>query len=501
MKAIAIVKTKYPVLLEVNTRVWLTDLSHDLGRPITLEDIPDRSLDAFAEMGFDWIWFMGVWTTGELGQSISRTNAEWRLEFENTLSDLSDDDIGGSGFAVTEYKVHPLLGGDKALKKLRERLNARGLRLMLDFVPNHVGPDHPWVESHPDYFIAGTEDDLKHQPQNYTRVKRSSGDMILAYGRDPYFFGWPDTLQLDFSNPALVKAMQGELLHVAGMCDGLRCDMPMLLLPEIFEQTWGRVALPFWAEAISTVRKKYPDFCFLAEAYWDMEWTLQQQGFDYAYDKRLYDRITGDYPRAVREHLHAGLDYQDKLVRFLENHDELRAASIFDMKNHEAAAIITFLSPGLRFFHQGQLEGKKKRISPHLVRGPQEDTDAYLNMFYTLLLNLMRKPAFRDGKWRLLEPIPAWPGNDSFDDFIAFTWENDEGERILVVVNYAGHQGQCYLRMPFMDIAGKTWRLEDMIGGYTYDRDGNELYTKGLYLDVQPWQYHVFDMKNLSASK
>ena len=493
-------KSKYPVLLEVNTRVWLTDLSHDLGRTITLEDIPERSLDAFAEMGFDWVWLMGVWTTGALGQQISREHAEWRVEFENTLSDLCDDDIGGSGFAVTEYKVHTLLGGDKALKKLRERLNARGLRLMLDFVPNHVGPDHPWVESHPEYFIAGTEADLKEQPQNYTRVKRSSGDMIMAYGRDPYFFGWPDTLQLDFSNSATVKAMQDELLHVAGMCDGLRCDMPMLLLPEIFEQTWGRVALPFWAEAITNVRKKYPDFCFLAEAYWDMEWTLQQQGFDYAYDKRLYDRITGDYPRAVREHLHAGLDYQDKLVRFLENHDELRAASIFDMKNHEAAAIITFLSPGLRFFHQGQMEGKKKRISPHLIRGPIEDTDAYLQMFYTLLLNLMRKPAFRDGKWRLLEPIPAWPGNDSFDDFIAFTWESDEGERILVVVNYAGHPGQCYLRMPFMDIAGKTWRFEDMIGGYIYDRDGHELYTKGLYLDVQPWQYHVFDMKNLSAS-
>ena len=201
----------HPSLYQVNTRVWLTALSETLGRPARLDDIPDAELDRLAGMGFDWVWFLSVWQTGLAGQRISRANADWRKEFEETLPDLQEEDIAGSGFAITGYAVSAALGGDAALARLRERLEKRGLKLMLDFVPNHMGLDHPWVESHPEYFVAGTEDDLAREPQNYIRVKRKKGDLILAYGRDPYFSGWPDTLQLDYSNPATQEAMIGEL--------------------------------------------------------------------------------------------------------------------------------------------------------------------------------------------------------------------------------------------------------------------------------------------------
>src|SRR5262249_27693300 len=146
----------------------------------------------------------------------------------------------------------------------------------------------------------------------------------------------------------------------------------------------------FWPKAIRRVREQVPNFTFMAEVYWDMEWRLQQQGFDYTYDKRLYDRLRERHARPVREHFHAGLDYQDKLARFLENHDEPRAASTFPPGIHEAAAVITFLSPGLRFFHQGQFQGRKKRISPHLGRAPDEPIDVALGQFYTRLLDVLR---------------------------------------------------------------------------------------------------------------
>ena len=204
--------------------------------------------------------------------------------------------------------------------------------------------------------------------------KRRAAPLVLAYGRDPYFDGWPDTLQLNYGNPDLQQAMIGELTRIAGQCDGVRCDMAMLVLPDVFERTWGIRADPFWPKATGSVRRKHPHFLFMAEVYWDLEWTMQQQGFDYAYDKRLYDRLREGHARPVREHFHAGLDYQNKLARFLENHDEPRAAATFSPDVHEAAAVITFLSPGLRFFHQGQFQGRRKRISPHLVRGPQEPT-------------------------------------------------------------------------------------------------------------------------------
>ncbi len=484
----------YPSLYQINTRVWLTELARARGRRATLDDIPDTELDRIASMGFDWVWFLSVWGTGPAGQRISRTLPEWRHEFEQTLPDLSEEDIGGSGFAITGYTVHPDLGGDAALARLRQRLQARGLKLMLDFVPNHTALDHPWVEDHPEYYVSGTELDLTRAPQNYTWVKRMHGELLLAHGRDPYFAGWPDTLQLDYGNPATQQAMLGELLKIGGQCDGVRCDMAMLVLPDVFERTWGRKAEPFWPGTTARVREKHPGFTFMAEVYWDLEWTMLQQGFDYAYDKRLYDRLREGHARPVREHLWAGLDFQSKVARFLENHDEPRAAATFAAGPHEAAAVITFLSPGLRFFHQGQFEGRSKRISPHLVRGPQEAPDPSRQRFYESLLAVLRQPAVREGQWALLECVPAWDGNGTWDDFLAWSWHAGNGHRLLITVNYAAHQSQCYARPLFGDLAGRTVRLKDLMSAASYDRDGSELGSRGLFLDLPPWGYHVFDV-------
>jgi glycosidase len=485
---------RYPSLYQINTRVWLTELSRSLGRPATLDDIPDTELDRLAKMGFDWAWFLSVWQTGAAGQQVSRSRPEWRREFEATLLDLCDDDVPGSGFAITGYTVHTALGGDEVLGRLRARLRDRGLRLMLDFVPNHTGLDHPWVEDHPEYYVSATELDLARAPHNYTWVKRRDGDRLLAYGRDPYFAGWPDTLQLNYGNPATQDAMVAELTRIAGQCDGARCDMAMLVLPDVFERTWGITSEPFWPKATQRVRERSPGFLFMAEVYWDLEWTLQQQGFDYTYDKRLYDRLRDRHARPVREHFWAGLDYQDKLARFLENHDEPRAAATFPPEVHKAAAVITFLAPGLRFFHRGQFEGRTKRISPHLCRAPDEPTKPELQQFYDQLLAVLRAPVVRDGRWQLLECAPAWDGNPSCDCFIAFSWSGPEGERRLVVVNYADHTSQCYIRLPFADLAGKTWRLQDKMGNATYDRDGESLQAQGLFVDLERWNFHIFDM-------
>jgi glycosidase len=484
----------YPSLYQVNTRVWLTALSGQLGRPATLDDIPDAELDRIAAAGFDWVWFLSVWRTGKASRQISLTSPEWRKEFRETLPDLTDADIPGSGFAITGYTAHESLGGDAALARLRERLGKRGLRLMLDFVPNHTGLDHPWVEEHPDYYISGSELDLARAPKNFTRVTRKGGDLLLAYGRDPYFDGWPDTLQLNYGNPATQEAMIGELLRISRQCDGVRCDMAMLVLPDVFERTWGLKAPLFWPEATRRVREKVPGFCFMAEVYWDREWDVQQQGFDYAYDKRLYDRLREGHAGAVRGHLHAGLDYQNKLARFLENHDEPRAAATFPAGQHQAAAVITFLSPGLRFLHQGQFEGRLKRISPHLGRAPEETVNQSLAEFYRRLLDVLRRPVVRQGQWQLLECVPAWDGNNSFDAFIAFAWLEAGGSRLLVAVNYANHASQCFVRLPFTDLGGRQWHLRDLLGDGIYERDGNELKSRGLYLDILPWQAHVFEV-------
>jgi hypothetical protein len=273
--------------------------------------------------------------------------------------------------------------------------------------------------------------------------------------------------------------------------------MAMLVLPEVFERTWGIKSEPFWAKAIERVHKSYLEFCFMAEVYWDLEWTMQQQGFDYTYDKRLYDRLHDSLAKPVREHLCADMNYQNRMARFLENHDELRAAEIFPQEIHQAAAVITYLSPGLRFFHQGQLEGKTKHISPHLVRGPKEPINKVLKDFYDRLINILSREIVRNGNWKLLECFSAWEGNYTFDSFIISNGNNSSGEHLLVCVNYSDHQSQCYVRLD--KINGGQWRLKDLMSEVIYNRARDEMQSKGLYLDMKPWQYHVFEMNKISS--
>ena len=485
---------RYPSLFQVRTRVLLTELSETIGRTATLDDIPDAALDRLRDMGFDWIWLLSVWNTGLVSQQLSRSHHELRHEFLETLPDLREDDIAGSGFAITGYTVHPSLGGDAALARIRRRLRDRGMRLMLDFVPNHTALDHPWVDEHPEYYIAGTESDLARAPHNYTHVSLRQGGRVLAFGRDPHFPGWTDTLQLDYSNLAMQQAMVGELLRIAGQCDGVRCDMAMLLLPDVFERTWGRRAPLFWPDAIRRVQERVPGFCFMAEVYWDLQWTLLQQGFDYAYDKRLYDRLRDGHARPVREHLRAGLDYQDKLARFMENHDEPRAAVSFPSPMREAAAVVTYLSPGLRFFHQGQFEGRRTRVPPHLVRAPVESVNQNVQRFYKRLRASLNQKVVRDGEWQLLECVPAWEGNWTSDCYVAWMWTGRAGGRRLVAVNYAGNQSQCFVRLPVPGFGDRPVRFTDQMGPAVFDREGHDLDARGLYLDMSPWSYHVFEL-------
>lgn len=485
----------YPTLYQVNTRVWLQRLTQQLSRPATLNDIPDSVLDEWVQCGFEWIYFLGVWQTGVAAPQVSRTNPEWVAVYERLLPDLTDEDVCGSCFAVTGYIVHQKLGGKAAMERLRDRLHQRGIKLMLDFVPNHTAPDHPWATDHPEFYVTGTEEQLAREPQNYCRL----GDRILAYGRDPYFAGWCDTLQLNYGNPDFQAAQVNELLNISQLCDGVRCDMAMLVLPEIFQRTWGITAAPFWETAIAKVRAQHPGFVFMAEVYWDMEWTLQQLGFNYTYDKRLYDRLLEQHARPVRQHFWADLDYQTKSARFLENHDEPRAAGSFPPDVHRAAALLTFLCPGLRFFHQGQLEGFKQHISIHLQRGPAEPVDAAIQAFYQQLLACLRLDVVRNGFWQLADCYPAWDDNWSSDDFIAFSWRSKTGNRLLVVVNYAPHDSQCYLKIPGAgDLAGHEYQLKDLMGAVAYDRPGDLFLTNGVYFDLPPWGYHVFEFTQLN---
>lgn len=488
---------KHPMIYEINTWVWLKELARKYRRPITLGDVPEAEWELPARLRMDAVWLMGVWERSPAGIAIALENQSLLDDFRRALPDVRREDIVGSPYCVRRYEVDPALGGRKGLAAARRELAKRGIRLMLDFVPNHVAPDHPWTSDHPEYFILGTAEDLRRDPASFREVNGNT----YACGRDPFFPAWPDVLQLNAFTPGLRNAATATVSSIADQSDGVRCDMSMLMMNKIFGRTWGsRAGNPpqtdYWPDLIHSVRRAHPDFLFMAEAYWDLEWELQQQGFDFCYDKRLYDRLEHDDAESIRLHLLAELSYQKKLVRFIENHDEPRAAATFPPSKERAAAVTVFTQMGAGLMHEGQLEGRKVRLPVFLARRPDEKVHAELRDFYDRLLTLLAGTGLRRGEWQLCDRT-GWPDNGSFRNLVAWCWREGE-KRHVVVVNLSDSRSQARILLPWNDLSNRSWQLEDLLSGARYRNEGNELEAEGLFVDLEPWGYHLLEAQRQS---
>lgn len=484
---------QHPTLYQIFTRIWLDELSRAAGAPVTLATVPDAALDRLAALGVDLVYLMGVWTLGEEGPRISRENHAIRAELDLALPWRTDADVVGSPFAIARYEVHPAFGGDEALAALRARIAARGMGLVLDFVPNHLARDHHWVKERPACFLRGN-------------------DGALLCGKDPYLPPWPDTAQLDLrlevTRAALIEALRG----VASRCDGVRCDMAMLVLDDVFRRTWAlRPPAPgepegrreFWADAIDAVRREAPRFLFIAEAYWDLEWRLQLLGFDYTYDKSLYDRLSHASASAIRAHLGATADYQRRSVRFVENHDEPRIAAVLPPDRRKAATLIAATVPGMRFFHHGQIEGRVTRTSVHLARAAGEADDADCLAFHERLFAALRRPTLRGGNFAPL--TPEGPGGDAF---VAYRWDAPPGRAfqgldapppapLVVIVNFSPARAACRVPLDLAGLAGRQVVLTDLMSGEAFPHDGDALVdtARGLGVALPPYGTHLFEIR------
>jgi hypothetical protein len=418
---------------------------------VTLADVPERAWDALARPGVDTVWLMGVWERSPAGREIALVDPAVRAAASAALPDATDADIVGSPYCIRSYTVDPHLGGDPGLAGAREALARRGLRLLLDFVPNHVAPDHAWVTEHPEYFVHGTEDDLAADPDAWLRTPAG----VVARGRDPHFPPWGDVVQLDPMSEPLRDAAAETLLTIADRCDGVRCDMAMLFLDHIAERTWGGRLRPvrpkpYWREVTGRVHAAHPDFVFLAEVYWELEGALVDQGFDYCYDKRLYDRLHHGDAHGVRAHLVADPDFQARLVRFLENHDEPRAAATFPPDRLRAAALALLTLPGAPLLHDGQLEGLRVRVPVQLGRAPAEPPDTEASEFWGELLETVA--GVRTGEWRLLD-VEGPPS------LLAWRWRDH-----LVLINYGDAPAEAAVQGAPVRLAPYEARLEPSQG-------------------------------------
>jgi glycosidase len=486
-----------PQLYEVNARIFLSRLSATAGHRPTLATIPDQTWLDLVETGFDLVWLMGAWQRSPAARQKALSLPGLRQEYATALPGWSDHDVSGSPYAIYSYSLDPLLGEKTELAGLRHKLNSMGLGLILDFVPNHLALDHPWVHARPQLFVPGGEEHRRQHPDWFFSP---DGNTWIAHGRDPYFPPWTDTAQVNFRSAELRDALVEELLAIAAISDGVRCDMAMLGLNEVFQRTWGDIlpetARPdaeFWDEAIGRVKARYPSFTFIAEAYWGLDRKLQGLGFDFTYDKAFYDRLRSSGANEVHSCLTSADFYNSKSVRFIENHDEPRAAAAFGRGRSQAAAVVIATLPGLRLFHDGQLEGKQVRLPVQLVREPEEAPDPQTFDFYRRLLASVKRSGYHDGHWQLVDSIQAWPGNGSHQNLLAWSWSQEDGLD-LVVVNYSSDaaQGRLQLHLP-PGVAGRV-TLRDELNGITYIRIAAEIHSPGLYVTLEPWNAHLLHM-------
>jgi hypothetical protein len=473
-----------PLLYEVSAWPWLTRLSRGGDRLVTLANVPPAVWDDLAALGVNVVYLMGVWRRSAIGRSMARSDAGLRREYDAVLPGWQPIDVAGSPFSIAGYEPDPRVGGWDGIDAARAALSARGIRLWLDFIPNHTGFDHPWVSERADLYVQGTAAHAAASPEDFRAITDAGGEVrFIACARDPYFPPWSDVAQLNYFNPETRARMVEVLGLIAAHADGVRCDMAMLVLNDVFRQTWGHLLEPgwtapldeFWPGAIRGVAS----LTYLAEVYWDREWDLQQQGFAYTYDKRLLDRLHTGNALDVRAHLRADAAYASRLARFIENHDEPRSAARLGGRLHAAAAT-AFTLPGLRFLFDGQIEGARLRAPVQLGRWPQAAPDAAVREFYERLLSTIRTPLFTRGAWRLRDVRDT--GDGTSRDLVASTWTLD-GQQALVAANLGAADAQGFVEIDVP--AQSACMCVDRLTGARYSWQTRDL-TGGLYVRIPP---------------
>jgi hypothetical protein len=484
-----------PHLYEINTWAWLEELSARLGRQVKLADVPDQEWDALKERGFDIVWPMGIYQRSAEARR-SALEPESTQAYSRALPDWRPEDVGGSPYSVPAYKPDPRIGTWRDVDSVRKKLRARDMALFLDFVGNHTALDHPWARKHPEFYVQGTQQDFEKDPGSFYRVEAESGTFFLAHGRDPYFPPWRDTLQLNHFHPGMRAAHLDELATIAKHCDGVRCDMAMLQLNEVFVKVWSQFlpagmaapATEFWTEA----KKALPDFTLLAEAYWGTEALLLNLGFSFVYDKEFYDAVRDLNLKGVRSRLSLPLSAQDRFARFLENHDEPRCAVTFGGARLQALGTLMSAVPGMRFYHQGELEGRKIQLPIQLRRAAPEEPDPAVVAFFEKILHVTNEDAFHQGVWSLLPVTSVADG--TFENLIAYEWRLGTAWK-MIVANLSGGASQGRIPLGDRVVASRKYVFDDQLNGVQYQREGLELHESGLFVRRDAFGAHLFDVR------
>lgn len=452
-------------LYEIGSRIFCTKK----GKPLreVLVDLERKTPFVWA----DEIWLMGVWKNSPSSQKIARSMPELQPGYQSVKSNFEPKDVYGSPYSIYDYVPDPLISESNHLTEIHNWFASKNKKLILDFVPNHMAIDSPLVSKYPDYFLKA--DSNKEDKNTFLHPN----GFRYCYGKDPYFDGWTDTIQWDFSNPEVETYHTQLLRKIAEQCDGVRCDMAMLPLPEVFEKTHGKKSVYDWERVIRTIKKEFPEFRFYAEVYWGLEVTLRNQGFDATYDKSLYDALHN-------KDLHQTYDLISKnselhSIRFLENHDEGRAEITFG-DNAKTYFSLLSASPCTILFYDGQELGLTKKIPVQIIGIDEEKENQRTKEFYTrifsVITNRSNDAKFSDVSYSEFHYLPI---------FARLITSQNQTELILWNFHKTTASGWIHYQ------EGITYQkeLKDLVSGETFSQEKKE---DGIYYKLEPNQLQWF---------
>ena len=476
---------KHPFLYEINTRPWLYELSIKYKKSITkLTDIPVKEFDELAKNGVDIVWMMGVWKLGEYGLDFDR-----KQNYSEYLPDWTIEDVIGSPYAVYEYTCNPTLGTNNDLMWLKAQINSKGMKLMLDFVPNHSAVDAPEAKSKPEMYIRapkGVEDENRYTKEG------------LAYGANENHFTWKDVLQWNYWNKDTIKFMKDNIIRIMSYADAIRCDVAYQEINDVFGATWPeelkyygytKPEVEFWTYAIKEAKKLNPNIIFLAEAYKDeYNKILINLGFDYAYNRNILKKLmtSGDeFKNYIKDK--DGSFWEDK-ADFVENHDESRV--VYNMGGNyqkaKASGTIAATIGGMIFMNHGQWVGKKNMLDVHLRRGADEPENNEIKSHYKKLNQIIKDKAFRSHNFYYAGVLDG----ERKDDFIAYIRE-EEDSHYLVVVNYSENEGCA--NVPIYNLKGRKYILVyDILNDVEIMKTYDIVKNYGLKVCLKAWESQIF---------
>ena len=493
-------------LLEISTRPYLYFLSVKYKTSINkLSLIPKEELDFLKDMRFNFIWFMGVWNNGKEGRNFDKVDESRIKTYNKNLPNWTNEDVIGSPYSIYSYDPSPEIGTFEDLKWLKEELNKRDIKLILDFVPNHSSMDAPELKSNPEYYIRKGRLKTKikltdsHEKYIYNNAKIVKIPKEEKYDNNGFAYGrglgckhaWKDVRQYDYSNKKLWLFQLENLIKIAKYCDGIRCDVAWLIINDIFKRCFktinNDINEEFWSFAISEIKKLYPNIIFIAEVFgkkWISDYLLKC-GFNFVYDITPFDILNKNNTNEfVERNKTIDDNYLFHSLHYTENHDLITVIENFEgniKKANLATAIISFL-PGIKMYNFGQLFGWKNTLCVQLRRILSYNINEDVLKFYKNLFHILKLDVFKNGKFHI----------SLINNIIIIKW-NNEKEILFAYFNYNEFDQKGKIIVNNNEIKNRSFEVKELIESKSYNlvKEENEDY---YYLDfnVEAYQMKVY---------